>query len=150
MSRTLDIDVEHQIHALRRRLLERPVPLAPRRRVKLRPLYCCYGCCYYELGGLTRHTPRRRLGLANAVNNLPAYLAGEAAVPLANHTQLLALLIGTNAGPLITPWGSLAMLLWFERCSAAGLAVSKSRIAVAGTVLALLAVGGATVALAIS
>jgi len=90
------------------------------------------------------------LGLANAVNNLPAYLAGEAAVPPANHTQLLALLIGTNAGPLITPWGSLAMLLWFERCSAAGLAVPKARIAAAGTVLALLAVGGATLALAIS
>jgi arsenical pump membrane protein len=89
------------------------------------------------------------LGLSNAVNNLPAYIAGEAAVPAANHTQLLALLIGTNAGPLITPWGSLAMLLWFERCSAAGLEVSKRRIAVAGAVLALLAVGGATLALAV-
>jgi arsenical pump membrane protein len=89
------------------------------------------------------------LGLSNAVNNLPAYIAGAAAVPVGNHTQLLALLIGTNAGPLITPWGSLAMLLWFERCSAAGLEVSKRRIAAAGAVLAVLAVGGATLALAI-
>jgi len=87
-------------------------------------------------------------GLANVVNNLPAYIAGEAVVPAANHNQLLALLIGTDAGPLITPWASLAMLLWFERCAAAGLVVSKRRIAAAGAVLAVLAVGGATVALA--
>jgi arsenical pump membrane protein len=90
------------------------------------------------------------LGLSNAVNNLPAYIAGETAIPLGDHTQLLALLIGTNAGPLITPWGSLAMLLWFERCDAAGLAVPKRTIAVAGTVLAVLAVGGATLALSVT
>jgi arsenical pump membrane protein len=88
--------------------------------------------------------------LSNIVNNLPAYIAGEAAVPPGNHTQLLALLIGTNAGPLITPWASLAMLLWFERCAAAGLVVDRRRIAVAGTILAVLAVAGATVALAIT
>jgi len=88
------------------------------------------------------------LGLANVVNNLPAYIAGETVIPVANHTQLLALLIGTNAGPLITPWGSLAMLLWFERCHAAGLAVPKRSIALAGTVLAVLAVGAAALALA--
>jgi arsenical pump membrane protein len=87
--------------------------------------------------------------LSNLVNNLPAYIAGEAAVPPQNHTQLLALLIGTNAGPLITPWASLAMLLWFERCAAAGLVVDRRRIAVAGTILAVLAVTGATVALAV-
>jgi arsenical pump membrane protein len=89
-------------------------------------------------------------GLANIVNNLPAYIAGEAAVPPNNHTQLLALLIGTNAGPLITPWASLAMLLWFERCAAAGLVVDKRRIAAAGAVLAVLAVGGATLALSVA
>jgi arsenical pump membrane protein len=88
--------------------------------------------------------------LSNVVNNLPAYIAGEAAVPQANHTQLLALLIGTNAGPLITPWASLAMLLWFERCAAAGLVVDKRRIAAAGAILAVLAVGGATAALAVT
>ncbi|HWG28038.1 SLC13 family permease [Actinospica sp.] len=88
------------------------------------------------------------LGLSNVVNNLPAYIAGEAAIPPGNHTQLLALLIGVNAGPISTPWGSLAMLLWFERCDAAGLAVPKRAVAIAGTVLAILAVGGATLALA--
>ncbi len=55
-------------------------------------------------------------GLSNALNNLPTYLAGEAAVPVANHIQLLGLLIGTNVGPIITPWASLATLLWYERC----------------------------------
>lgn len=89
-------------------------------------------------------------GLSNLVNNLPAYVAGEAAVPPANHTQLLALLIGTDAGPIITPWASLAMLLWFERCSTAGLTVSKRQILVPGAVLAVLAVGGATAALALT
>lgn len=89
-------------------------------------------------------------GLANVVNNLPAYIAGEAVVPPANHTQLLALLIGTNAGPMVAPWGSLAMLLWYERCAAAGLVVDKRRIAVAGTILAVLAVGGATLALTVT
>jgi arsenical pump membrane protein len=55
-------------------------------------------------------------GLSNVLNNLPTYLAGEAAVPVNNHVQLLGLLIGTNAGPVITPWASLATLLWYERC----------------------------------
>lgn len=90
------------------------------------------------------------LGLSNVVNNLPAYIAGEAVIPAGNHTQLLALLIGVNVGPIITPWGSLAMLLWFERCNAAGLAVPKRTVAIAGTVLAILAVGGATLALTVT
>lgn len=89
------------------------------------------------------------LGLANVVNNLPAYIAGESVIPVGDHTQLLALLIGTNAGPLILPWGSLAMLLWFERCHAAGLSVPRRPLAIAGTVLAVLAVGGAALALSI-
>lgn len=88
--------------------------------------------------------------LSNVVNNLPAYIAGEAAVPPGNHTQLLALLIGTNAGPLITPWASLAMLLWYERCASAGLIVDRRRITIAGAVLAVLAVAGATAALALT
>jgi len=89
-------------------------------------------------------------GLSNAVNNLPAYVAGEGAVPDRNHTQLLALLIGTNAGPLITAWASLATLLWYERCAAFGLVVPKARVAVNGAVLAVLAVFAATAALAVT
>ncbi|MFI6849949.1 SLC13 family permease [Kitasatospora sp. NBC_00085] len=89
-------------------------------------------------------------GLSNLLNNLPVYLAGEAAVPVANHQQLLSLLIGTNIGPLITPWASLATLLWYERCRSAGLRVPLR--GVAGT-SAVLAVGGvllATSALALT
>ena len=35
----------------------------------------------------------------------------------------MALLVGVNAGPLITPWASLATLLWLQRCRTAGIAV---------------------------
>jgi arsenical pump membrane protein len=55
-------------------------------------------------------------GLSNVINNLPAYVAGESVVPVGNHDQLLAMLVGTNVGPIITPWASLATLLWFEWC----------------------------------
>ncbi len=89
-------------------------------------------------------------GLSNLVNNLPAYLAGEAAVRPANHGQLLALLIGTNVGPIVTPWASLAMLLWFERCAAAGLTVPKRRLLRPAAILAVTAVLGATAALALT
>jgi Na+/H+ antiporter NhaD/arsenite permease-like protein len=59
---------------------------------------------------------------ANVVNNLPAYLALE---PTAvSPVRLASLLIGVNAGPLITPWASLATLLWHERLR--GLAVDIS------------------------
>ncbi|MET8042805.1 SLC13 family permease [Micromonospora sp. NPDC005215] len=74
--------------------------------------------------------------LANGVNNLPAYLAGEAVLPTTDHTRLLALLIGTNVGPLAAPWASLATLLWFERCRAAGVAVPLTRFVLTSTLLA--------------
>ena len=53
-------------------------------------------------------------GLANVVNNLPAYLIVEPAVADSS-TRLMALLVGVNAGPLVTPWASLATLLWLAR-----------------------------------
>ncbi|MCE6998158.1 arsenic transporter [Saccharothrix sp. S26] len=65
--------------------------------------------------------------LSNLVNNLPAYVAGESVVPTGNHGQLLALLIGTNVGPIVTPWASLATLLWYERCVASGVKVPMAR-----------------------
>ncbi|MEV1018079.1 MULTISPECIES: SLC13 family permease [unclassified Micromonospora] len=74
--------------------------------------------------------------LANAVNNLPAYLAGESVLPTVDHTRLLALLIGTNVGPLAAPWASLATLLWFERCRAAGVAVPVRRFVLTSALLA--------------
>jgi arsenical pump membrane protein len=69
---------------------------------------------------------------SNVVNNLPAYLAIETTVPPGHATQLLAALLGTNAGPLILLWGSLATLLWRERCKARGLVVSAARFALIG------------------
>jgi Na+/H+ antiporter NhaD/arsenite permease-like protein len=84
-------------------------------------------------------------GLSNVVNNLPAYVAGEAVIPQPNHEQLLALLVGTNVGPIITPWASLATLLWYERCHAFGVDVPMRRFMATGAVLAvagLLAVVG--------
>lgn len=71
-------------------------------------------------------------GSANVVNNLPAYLALERAVP---SQDLLAVLLGVNLGPLVLPWGSLATLLWAERCRAAGVRVPWTVFAVSGLVL---------------
>ncbi|MFC9285866.1 SLC13 family permease [Streptomyces sp. NPDC057052] len=89
-------------------------------------------------------------GLSNILNNLPVYLAGEAAVPLAHHDQLLALLVGTNAGPLITPWASLATLLWYERCHAYGVRVPAARLMGTGAVLSVAVVTASVAALAIT
>ncbi len=70
------------------------------------------------------------------MNNLPAYLAGESVLPTGDGTRLLALLIGTNIGPLAAPWASLATLLWFERCRAAGVAVPVTRFVLTSVLLA--------------
>jgi arsenical pump membrane protein len=88
-------------------------------------------------------------GLSNAVNNLPAYIAGEAVVPVANHVQLLGLLIGTNVGPLAVPWASLATLIWYERCRAAGVAVPMKTFVLTGAGLAVTCCLAATSALLI-
>jgi arsenical pump membrane protein len=85
--------------------------------------------------------------LSNAVNNLPAYVAGEAAVPLGNQTQLLGLLLGTNLGPLVTPWASLATLIWFERVRSTGLQVPIRRFVLTGAITASLTLSAATVVL---
>jgi arsenical pump membrane protein len=76
--------------------------------------------------------------LANLVNNLPAYVAVEAAVPPGNADQLLALLVGTNVGALVLPWGSLATVIWFERVRAAGVTVELRRFVLTGLATAVL------------
>lgn len=69
---------------------------------------------------------------ANVADNLPAYLAVE---PLAGSAhRLVAVLIGVNLGPLVTPWASLATLLWLDRCKARGVKISLSRFALLGVV----------------
>jgi arsenical pump membrane protein len=82
---------------------------------------------------------------ANAIDNLPAYLALE---PVAgDRLRLAALLIGVNAGPLITPWASLATLLWHERLAALDVTFPWKRYMLLGLIAAPLTVAGATMAL---
>ncbi|MGN7250593.1 MULTISPECIES: SLC13 family permease [unclassified Arthrobacter] len=82
---------------------------------------------------------------ANIANNLPAYLALEpvAGSPL----RLGALLIGVNLGPLISPWASLATLLWHERLQSLNLRVRWGGFAVAGLAAVVLALPLAVLAL---
>jgi arsenical pump membrane protein len=77
-------------------------------------------------------------GLGNLINNLPAYVAGEAAVPVAAHAQLLGLLVGVNLGPLVTPWASLATLIWFERVRSADVELPIRRFVLTGAITAVL------------
>lgn len=82
---------------------------------------------------------------ANAANNLPAYLALE---PVATSPiRLAALLIGVNLGPLISPWASLATLLWHERLKALGVNISWGGFALAGLAAAVIIVPLAVLAL---
>lgn len=93
---------------------------------------------------LLRLTAMGALG-ANGVNNLPAYLALE---PLADSPlRLGALLIGVNAGPLVTPWGSLATLLWHQRLQAMGVSISWRAFMLLGIVAVPLTLCAATTAL---
>ncbi|HEY0472700.1 MAG TPA: SLC13 family permease [Kribbella sp.] len=60
---------------------------------------------------------------ANAVDNLPAYLAMEP-VAATDGGRMMLLLIGVNCGCLLTLWGSLATLIWRDRCVVAGVHIS--------------------------
>ncbi|MWB97192.1 SLC13 family permease [Agromyces seonyuensis] len=82
---------------------------------------------------------------ANAIDNLPAYLALE---PFADDpVRLIALLIGVNAGAIVTPWASLAILLWHGRLTALGVELSWRRYLGLSLLAAPLVVGAATLAL---
>jgi arsenical pump membrane protein len=81
-------------------------------------------------------------------NNLPAYLSVERVVPAGHVIPLLGVLIGTNGGPLVLMWGSLATMLWRERCQARGVDVRPAAFAaigLGGVPLVLLAAWGALV-----
>lgn len=86
--------------------------------------------------------------LSNALNNLPAYVVGEAVV--ANHDQLFALLVATNVSPLATPWASLAIIIWAQRCRSAGVRITWGRFAATGAVTALVTLLSAETALLLS
>lgn len=77
--------------------------------------------------------------LANLINNIPAYLALEPAADSAR--GLLALLIGVNAAPIITPWASLATLLWADQARRQGVQVQWRTFILLGLLIAPIAVG---------
>ncbi|MEV6323434.1 SLC13 family permease [Nocardia sp. NPDC051787] len=85
--------------------------------------------------------------LSNVANNLPAYTAGEAVIPAGNGNQLLALLIGANIGPIVTPWASLATLLCLEFCRTHDVRVPMTRFVLTGLALAVVAGTGSVAAL---
>ncbi|MCZ9882912.1 SLC13 family permease [Arthrobacter sp. B2a2-09] len=83
---------------------------------------------------------------SNVLNNLPAYLLAE---PLAGTpVRMAALLIGVNAGPLITPWASLATLLWHDRLVRMNVLISWRGYALFGLIVAPLTVFAAVAVLA--
>ena len=85
---------------------------------------------------------------ANAVDNLPAYLALE---PLAlDPLRMAALLVGVNAGALVTPWASLAILLWHERLTGLGVRLRWPIYMAASLVVAIVTVTLAVAALSLA
>lgn len=84
---------------------------------------------------------------ANVADNLPAYLALEPAT--GSPLRIAALLVGVNAGPLITPWASLATLLWHARLRALDVELRWGRYMLLGLVVAPVTVALATLALTV-
>jgi arsenical pump membrane protein len=86
--------------------------------------------------------------LANLVNNLPATLVLLAALGPAPATgAVLAVLIGVNVGPNLTPVGSLATLLWRRVLTARGLPVPLGTFTRAGLATVPAGIVSATAAL---
>ena len=86
---------------------------------------------------------------ANAVDNLPAYIALES-VAADRPDRLMALIVGVDVAPLVTPWASLATLLWAQRCRARGVRISIGSLAIQGAVCALVSAGLAVAALVLA
>lgn len=84
---------------------------------------------------------------ANAINNLPAYLALESVA--GSPARMAAVLIGVNAGSLVTPWASLATMIWRSRLVGLGEEVSWGRYALLGMIVAPLTLVGSVAALAL-
>lgn len=88
--------------------------------------------------------------LSNVLNNLPAYAVGEVAVPVGDQDGLLALLIGTNVAPVVTPWASLATLLCLESCRRYGVRIRMSTFVLSGLGLSVVAVPAGIAALTLT
>ncbi|MET9492755.1 SLC13 family permease [Nocardia sp. NPDC006630] len=85
-------------------------------------------------GGSGARTTAVAAAASNLINNLPAYLAMETAVPQGNPNGIYPVLLGTNIGPLVTVWGSMATLLWAQRCRARGVPISARTFATIGII----------------
>lgn len=101
-----------------------------------------------DLGALLRLAATAALA-SNVVNNLPAYLALEPAAA-GDPLRLAALLVGTGAGAILTPWGSLATILWWQRCRALLLHVPAGVIVRQGLLLAAPVVAASVAALVVT
>jgi arsenical pump membrane protein len=86
---------------------------------------------------------------SNLINNLPAYLVIEPHAATGDDVRLLALLVGTNVGPMVLLWGSLATLLWRDRCRSRGVDVSARQFAAFGLVGVPIVLVSTTLALAV-
>lgn len=75
---------------------------------------------------------------ANTANNLPAYFLLEPAADTPR--QIIALLVGVNCGPVVTPWASLATLLWHDQLRRAGVQIPWKDVVRRGALLAPFAV----------
>lgn len=85
---------------------------------------------------------------ANVVNNLPAYLAFETIAH--SPVRIVALLIGVNAGCLITPWASLATLLWHDRLKSMDVEFGWARYVALGALVVPLTLAGSVAALSLA
>ena len=79
---------------------------------------------------------------------LPAYLLLEPVTT--TPVTVAALLVGVNAGPLVTPWASLATLLWHRRLVADGIDFSWRRYVLSGLLAAPIITAAATLPLALA
>ena len=96
------------------------------------------------LAGMTSASPESFIELAsiagaggvaaNLMNNIPAFLFLEPLVSAP--ASYIALLIGVNAAPIITPWASLATLLWHDQLRRAGVHIKWSTFMILGCILA--------------
>lgn len=87
-------------------------------------------------------------GGANLANNLPAYLAFETVAD--SPVRIAAVLIGVNVGCLVTPWASLATLLWHARLKSLDVEISWWRFIGLGMIVAPLTVAAAVFALSLT
>ena len=86
------------------------------------------------------------VALAASSTNGATKIAARGAVA-GSPLRLAALLIGVNLAPLVTPWGSLATLLWAERLRSLGITIRWVPFAVAGLLVTAVVLPAAVVVL---